>query len=69
MGRGNRLKIRTLEEAGATLQTFRVPKVVGWQERQIRKIYHAANVGRKIEGLPRRTYYLLDSKGRLVPIE
>lgn len=67
--RGNRVRIKILEETGYVMQTFRVPKAADWQERQTRKVYHAANVGRKIEGLPRKTYYMIDKKGRRVAVE
>ena len=68
MNRGNRLKIRILEEAGFAAQTFRLPtrKGADWQNRQVQRIYHAANIGRQIEGLPKKKYPLLDSKGKVI---
>lgn len=65
----NKTKVKVLENAGFVMQTFHLPKAAKWQERRIREIYHAANIGRQLEGLPKKKYRYIDFEGRLVDVE
>lgn len=68
MSHVRRARIRVFEETGYLLQTFQIPHFQAKKDRAIRKVYTVANLMRAKEGLPKKTYLMLDRNGNLEEI-
>lgn len=65
MSHVRRARIRMFEETGYLLQTFQVPFLEKKKDRAIRRVYTVANLMRAKEGLPKKTYRMLNCNGRM----
>ena len=68
MSHVRRARIRMFEETGYLLQTFQVPFLERKKDKAIRRVYTVANLMRAKEGLPKKTYLMLNHEGHLEEI-
>jgi hypothetical protein len=68
MSHKRRFQLLAFEQTGYLLQTFQVPFLEKKKDKAIRRVYTVANLVRAKEGLPKKTYRMLNCKGRMEEI-